>query len=887
MPREPRPEEQTPVHALPRLPATLFRALIPLAERDEVLGDLAAEHAARAAAKGRLAAGIWLWRQLVGSLPALARRSWWRGWTGFEPSASRLHPGGFMVESWIVDLRFSARRLASRPTYLLLAVLTLALGAGGTAAVFSVVRTLLIDPLPVARESEVGVFWMPGYWNEAEFLHLRPEFPGFAGVAAIRPQDLTLEVADEAMRLVHSTISSAELFDVLGTGAMLGRTFRAGEDLPGAEPVAVLSHRLWQELGGDPSILGRPLRLGGIPRTVVGVMPPGFWFPDPKTRVWTTTPLSSESMAGNYALVGRAAPGVSLDRMEGQLGAIAASLKARFEYVPAFDRSRSPSIIPLREHLVGQVRPSLLATLGAMALILLMACVNVAALMLGQVAGRKAELAVRVALGAGRQRLLQQLVIESLLIGSLAGVAGALLAAAGFRVLVGALPLGALAETAQLDWGLFWTAIIAALLAAAAVAVIPGAVLSRGSLQGSIATVRTAGLSGRGGRLDGALVVAQIALAVLLAAGAGLLLRSVAELRAVDPGVQVEGVAVIDATMPTGLSFDERRRATLEVLPALQALPQARAVAATQKLPLRGQGDDWGLTVEGKPELEESTTYFRIVTQDYFDVLGVPVLEGRGFLPTDRSGTERVVVINQALAAKYFPGEDPIGRVLHTGFDERGERIIGVVGNMAETGLADMGVPARYMLYEQVPYTSHQVAYVLSAARPQDVPRLIDAARNTLRREAPRLAVHGTVTMESVFEEAIGAPRQISTLLSLLAGLALLLGAVGVYGMISHFVTRRTREYSIRIALGLSPPKVVSQVLSRGLRLVVLGSAVGIGAALLLTRLLSSLLYGVGATDPPALAGAVLALMLVGVLAALSPALRASRTDPASVLRQH
>ncbi|HVG08819.1 MAG TPA: ADOP family duplicated permease [Thermoanaerobaculia bacterium] len=871
---------------LPGFPAALFRSLIPYAERDEVLGDLAAEHAERAAAEGRLAARIWLWRQLFGSLPALARRSWWRGWTGFEPrAANRMQPGGFILESWIVDLRYSTRRLVSRPTYLLLAVLTLALGAGGTAAIFSVVRTLLLDPLPIARESEVGVFWMPGYWNEAEFLHLRPDFQGFRRVAAIRNQDLTLELDGQSMRLLHATVSSAELFEVLGTGAFLGRTFKPGEDLTGAEPVAVLSYGLWQELGGDASILGRPVRIGGIPRTVVGVMPAGFWFPDPETRVWTTTPLSSENRAGNYALVGRAAPGVRIESMEGQLGAIAASLKPTFEYLREFDKTASPSITPLREHLVGKVRPSLLATLAAMALILLMACVNVAALMLGQVAGRNVELAVRVALGAGRKRLLQQLFIESLLIGALAGIVGALIAAGGFRVLVGALPLGALAETATLDWTLFWGAIVVALVAAALIAVIPGIVLWRGNLQGSIATARTAGVSGRGGRLDGGLVVAQIALAVLLAAGAGLLLRSVAKLRAIDPGVQVEGVAVIDATMPTQLTFDERRRATLEVLPALQALPNVRAVAATQKLPLRGRGDDWGLEVVGRPDLEESTTFFRIVTPDYFKALGVPIRRGRGFLPSDRTGTERVVVINEALAAKYFQGEDPVGRLISTGFDDRGERIIGVVGNVAETNLVEMGVPARYMLYEQVPYTSHQVAYVLSAANPEDVPRLLQAGRSVLQREGRRLAIEGTVTMESVFEEAIGAPRQIATLLSLLAGLALLLGAVGVYGMISHFVTRRMREYGIRIALGLPPARVVSQVMTRGVVLVVLGSAVGIAAALLLTRLLASLLYGVGATDPQALAGAVLALLLVGALAALSPALRASRTDPASVLR--
>ncbi|HXU30007.1 MAG TPA: ADOP family duplicated permease [Thermoanaerobaculia bacterium] len=793
------------------------------------------------------------------------------------------------MESWIVDLRYSARRLASRPGYLMLAVLTLALGAGGSAAIYSVVRTLLLEPLPVAREAEVGVLWDPGDWTEEEFLYLRPHFPGFSRMAAMTTQDSTLELPGEPLRMVHGTLATAELFDVLGTAPLLGRTFKAGDDLAGAEPVAVLSHGLWRELGGDASILGRRLEVGGISRTVVGVMPSGFWFPSPTTRIWTAVPLSSTNRSGNYALVGRVAQSARVDHMEGPLQALAKTLGARFKYPTDWDKTKSPAITPLREFLVGKIRPSLLATSAAMALILMMACVNVAALMLGQVGRRSTELSVRTALGAGRKRLLQQLVIESLLIGALAGAAGALIAMAGFQVLVGSLPLGELAETARLDWTLFWAAIGVALIAAAAIVVVPGIALWRGNLQGSIATSRTGGISGaggRGGRLDGGLVVTQIALAVLLAAGAGLLLRSVAALRAIDPGLHVDRIAVLDAAMPSELSSDQRRQEVLSLLPALEKLPGVRAAAATQKLPLRGPGDSWGIAIEGKPDLAESTTYFRIVTPHYFQALGMPIRRGRGLLATDRAGTERVVVINEALAAKYFPGEDPLGRILHTGFDERGERIVGVVGNVPEANLSEPPVPARYMLYEQVPYASYQVSFVLSAASAQEVPRLLEAGRGTIEREGRRIALQRTVTFGSIFEEAIGAPRQIAVLLSLLAGLALVLGAVGVYGMISQFVTRRTREYGIRIALGLKPVRVVTQVMGRGLRLVVLGSAAGIVGALLSTRLLASLLYGVGATDPRALVGAVVALLAVGALAAFVPARRASRTDPASVLRQ-
>ena len=867
------------------IPAALFRALVPSAERDEVLTDLAAEHADRVRTRGRVAARLWLWRQLIGSLPALLRRSWWRGWTGFEPDANRMHPGGSPLESWIMDLRYSARRLARRPTYTLLAIVTLALGAGGTAAVFSVVRALLLDPLPVTREEQLGVLWMPGYWNEEEFLFLRSDVPGFSGVAAYRPLDPTLEIQGAPLRVLSGIGASAELFDVLGAKPLFGRTFRRGDDVPGAEPVAVLSHRLWQEVGGDSEIVGRQLRLGGITRTVVGVMPAGFWFPSPAVQIWTPMPLSPENRAGNYAFLGRVADPGTLETIDGPLRVLASRIGERFRYLPQFDKSRSPGITPLRESLVGNVRPSVLATFGAMALILLIACVNVAALMLGQVGGRSTELAVRTALGAGRQRLLQQLGIESLLIGAMAGAAGAMLAAGVFRILVRSLPLGELADTARLDWTLFGAATVVALGAAAVIAVVPGLVIWRSNLQGIMASTRTGGISTRGGRLEGALVVAQIALAVLLSAGAALLVRSVANLRSIDAGLSLDRVAVIDATMPTELSMPQRQQAILNVIPALQALRNVRAAGATMKLPLRGAGQDWGMRIDGKPDVHDFT-YVRMVTHDYFNALGMDIRRGRGFVPTDRAGVERVVVINEALATKYFPGEDPIGHVLRTGFEDGGERIVGIVENVAEAYLTDGPVPARYMLYDQVPEIWHEVTFVLAANRPDDVPAIIQAVRSTLPRQSAHLAIDRTTTLAIVFDEAVGPAGQVVNLLGLLAILALVLGAVGVYGMISHFVSRRTRDYGIRIAMGLPPQRLVSQVLGRGLGLVGLGSVVGIAAAVVLTGVLSSFLYGVEASDPGALGAAVLALLTTGALAALVPARRASRTDPVLVLRQ-
>jgi predicted permease len=877
-----------PPARLPFLARLIFGTLLPLAERDEVLADLRDERASRADSRGRVSAWWWVNRQAAASLPSLLRRGWWRGTTGFEPRANRLQPGGPMFESWIMDLRYAARRLRRRRTYAALAVLTLALGAGGTAAVFGIVRTLLLDPLPIAREEQVGVLWFSGSWSEAEFLHLRPNFPGFQRMTAYRPEDQTLEVQGEALRLVPGAAVSAEFFDTLGRAPLLGRTFHTGDDAPGAEPAVVLSHALWQELGGDAAIAGKPIRLGGVPHTVAGVMPRGFWFPSPKTRIWTAAQLRPQNRSGRYTLVGRVAAGASIDNMAGPLRAIADAVGAQFpSRNPQWDKTRAPSMMSARDFFVGDLRPSLIATLAAMAIILLIACANVAALMLGQLDARATELAVRSALGADRRRLIQQLIIESLLVAIGSGLAGAALAAASFEVLVRSLPLGALAETARLNWTVFWASMLTALGASLLVAIVPGLAVWRGSrVQARLARIRTNGIAGRGGRLESGLVIAQMALAVMLAAGAGLLIRSVANLHAIDPGIDVRGLLVVDAILPAGIEPAARARVILDTLPSLQAIPGIKTAAAAQKLPLRGSGDNWGFRVRGRPDLSGVTTAFRMVSRDYFTTMGIPVLRGRSFDASDRLGSERVVVINDAMAGKVFPGEDPIGRVVNTGFDDRGERIIGVVGNTAEAALTDPPVPARYMLYEHVPPVPPAVSFVLRTENGAAAAPLLDAARAAIRRDGRQLAVQEITTMTSVFETAVGAAGQIATLLSMLAGLALILGAVGVYGVISHYVTRRARDYGIRIALGQAPSRVVRDVVSRGASLAAIGSAVGVAGALLLTRMLLSLLYGVKATDPLTLGAAVAVLLFVGMLAAFLPARRASLTDPSVVLRE-
>jgi putative ABC transport system permease protein len=400
------------------------------------------------------------------------------------------------MESWIMDLRYAMRRLRSRPAYTLLAVLTLALGVGGSAAIFSILRGLLLDPLPFAREAEIVVVWNTFDWSEAEMLYLRPNFPGFRRVAAYTIHDVTLESNDAPTRFVPGISASHELFDVLGARPALGRGFQTGDDRQGADPVAVLSHGLWQEMGGDASILGRRVRLDGMTRTVVGVMPRGFWFPNPTVRIWLPQPLDPTDRSGNYALIGRLAPGWSLEGMEPQLARITKALAERFTYPQQWDKTKNAALTPLRDYLVGSLRPALLATLAAMAVILLIACANVAALMLTQVNRRAGELAVCSALGADRRRITQQLVAEALVLGVMSGGVGALLAAVGFRLLAGGLPLGVWAERAVLDWTLFGAAIALAILAALGIALIPALSLWRGDLRESLTRVRTATAGG-------------------------------------------------------------------------------------------------------------------------------------------------------------------------------------------------------------------------------------------------------------------------------------------------------------------------------------------------------------------------------------------------------
>ena len=865
---------------LPRYARLAVRLTYPPAELREVLADLNDELVRRRTMHGGLAAHLWLFREIVNSTPHLLRRGAWRGATGFESEANAMRPGGAPLEGIVLDARFAVRRLRSRPLYALLTVITLAFGVGGAAAIYAVTRPFLVDPLPYTNESALVMLSHPGDWTEEEFLYLRDRKAGFAGLAAYVPVDATLTLENSPTQLMHSAIVSAELFDVLGVRPFAGRTFARGEDALNNPAIAVISYGFWQDLGGDMSVLGRRIITDGTPRTIVGVMPRNFWFPDPTTRMWVPGPFDPASRIGNYSLIARLSGDSPAQASLAQLSKI---IKERFtgELWPIW-LIQPLSIVPLREFFFGPLRPALLATLVAMGCIMLIACANVAALMLGQIEGRATELAVRAALGANRTRIAQQIVLESVAIGIFAAIVGAGIAALTFHVLVTSLPLGALAGRVMLDYTVFLAALVVAIAAAVVISVIPISALWRDRLRASLVHVRTSGI-GRGNRLAGALVVGEVALALVMTAGAGLLGRSVAGLYAIDPGVSRSGLAIIELVTPASLQRSDRQQLMERVMGELRAIGPVTSVSMTQRLPLRN-GWTSGLMIPSHPEIGRAGTPVRIVAPNYFETMGIRLARGRGITIEDVASDEPSVVINKKLAEMYFRGEDPIGKQIATGFGAIG-RIVGIVENVKESALTDSAKAVRYLSYVQTPFMVPIQALVIRT-RGDDAEGHLALIQSTIHHAAPSIAIQNATTMSRDIDRAVGPARQVMILLGLLTSLALTLGAIGIYGVIAQFVRRRGREWAIRIALGLSPARVVRHILTRGSTLVAIGVVIGLAGTVIMAKLVRPFLYGVSAADPATLLIAIGTLAMVGIAASVIPAFRAARVDPATALRE-
>jgi predicted permease len=792
------------------------------------------------------------------------------------------------------DLRFAARQLLARPAFSGLAAVTLGLGIGGTVALFSVVHGLMLRPLPVEDEQSLVTFWSDFDWRGAEYDFVRQRAEAYDGIAAYSLDGYTLRT-EAGSTLQTGTVSSAGLFDVLGVSAALGRTFRAGEDRPGAEPVVILSHGLWErEFGADPGVIGTRVDLEGRRTTVIGVMPRGFYFPNPESSVWTPLDLDPDTREyhgnGWLVLMGRVAEGVGPEQIQDDLTRVAAGLGERWDYPDAWDKTRNPHVVPIRDYLLGEVRPAVLLLLGAVGLVLLMACANVAALILTRTSDRTGEIAVRVTLGAGRARLARQIMTESVVLGVIAGGIGMGLAVAAFDVLVASLPVPAsFGSTLALDW----TALVASLSLAVGTGVVIslapmrsllGGRLSEGALR---ARSSSAGSTGRQ-RIQTGLVVGEVLLAVVLASGAALLVRTVQEIRAIDLGLEPAGVLAVDVLIPSDpTSADEVAQFHAALVEQVRGLPGVESAGLINRVPARDGGWQATLTLADRPDLEGDSrpnAFYRPVTSGTFSALGVEVIEGRGVEDADRAEGRRVAVVNETFARTMFPGESALGRIISSnGFTRADIEIVGVVRNVVIDDLVGPVPMAAYYPWSQ---TLRGSGYAVLVAKTSLEPvALAGPIRSLVRQLDSRAAVGRIETMDQVVDDAMAEPLRLRFFLALFSVLGIVLGSVGVYGVVSYSVQRRTPEFGIRLALGAAPGDLMATVVRAGMLPVAVGVVAGSVVALVASNVVAGFLFGVEPTDPTSLAAAAGTLFASGVIAALVPAWRASATDPGTAIR--
>lgn len=799
---------------------------------------------------------------------------------------------GTVIDTW-GDVRVAVRQLWRRPAFTVLAIGTLALGIGATVALSSVAVGLLVRPLPVSDEARLQVFWSDYNWRGVEFDFVKERQRAFSGLAAFSNEGYTLRV-NEQSSTVLATVGSAELFDVLGVAPLVGRAFQKGDDRPGAPPVTVVSHGFWQqELGADPDVVGRRIEIDGAPVEVVGVMPRGFYFPSPAFRIWRPLLLdpSTSSYEGNgwLVLVGRERPGLSRGELNADIQAIARSLGERFTYPEAWDKTRNATVTPLRTYTRGALRPAVLLLQVAVLLVLAIAGANVAALVLARTTDRAGELALRTALGAGRGRLVRQIVTESVVLSLLAGALGAALSVAGFATLVARLPLvEGLEDTLRVDWTLLALAVGLSLLLGVVVALAPvRAVLSgRRSAPGRERSATAAGGTGPG-RAHSMLVAAEVALAVLLVTGAAMFTRSVNRLYSIDTGFEPANVAVMDLVAPTRIMAVAERAAFFEqATERVAAIPGVREVGLVTRLPLRDGGWQGTVTIEDRPDLADGrqpNALFRIVSPGYLATMGIELVQGRGFSPADAGASLAVGIVSAQFAEKMWPGVSPLGRrVMHRfGPEPTWVTVVGVTEEARMTGMTGDNPLVLYVPLAQAEAPEAPVLVVKGASAAPPVP----AIRAAIRELDARVAIGRVTSLEAVVAAAVAEPLRLRFFLSVLGMLALVIGAVGIYSVVSYSVSRRRAEFGVRLALGASPGRILADVLGSSLVPVTIGVALGLTGAVALSSTVSRFVYGVAATDVPSLATAAAALVAAGILAALVPAVRAGRTDPLSALR--
>jgi putative ABC transport system permease protein len=801
------------------------------------------------------------------------------------------------MDAILQDLRYAARSLRRQPAFALLAIGTLALGIGANAAIFSAVNAVLLRPLDYHRPGRIVALttqWQKtgrrGTVSAPDFHDWHDATSSFAAMASFAGGEGSLNVGGIA-DYGNLTLITPEFFEVFGVDAFLGRTIPRTASA-GDAAAAVISHELWlRRFGGAPDAIGRSVTFEQRAVTIVGVMPPGFGFPD-RTDIWyypSVRPEGTSRSAHNYRVVARLKDDVAVSQAQAELSALAARLSAAY---PASNEGKGAAVVPLREQLVGDSRPTLYLLFGAVGLVLLIACANVANLLLARATGRTSELAVRAALGAGRSRIVAQLMTESVLLAGLSAAAGLALANWGVSAFVALAPAG-LPRAAEIgiDARVLLFTLAASVAASLLFGVLPAIHASRIDLNGSLRQGgRSAAASGSGARFRGVLVVAEVALAVALVVGASLLVRSFLALGQVELGYASERVLVVRTTVPAP-DLESARRANAAyraLLPRLAALPGVAAVAGVRGLPGTSLHSNGGYWIEGGPGPEVAgvqapQAVFTVVTPDYFRTMTIPVSRGRDFSDRDEYDAPMVAIVNEALARQAFAGVDPIGRQIMCGLDTpRFMTIVGVVGNVREYDPSVAPLPELYMPYRQHP--SYGTSLTLVARTTGEPMTLANAFRDTIRTANPEVPVRVT-TMTETLSASVATPRFRTLLVGTFAVLALALAIAGVYGVMAYAVSRRTAEIGVRMAMGAASGDILRLVMGEGLRLAAAGIVIGCALAYGLAQLLRGMLFAVAPADPVVFLAVPAALIATAAAATAIPALRAARTDPMSALR--
>jgi putative ABC transport system permease protein len=793
------------------------------------------------------------------------------------------------------EFRFAIRQLLKNPGFTAVAVLTLALGIGVNAILFSVVDAILLKPLPFEEPDRLVVIDQKGgfgAFSGGDFRDLREQARSFSGVAATSAGNMNL-AGDGAPVRINSARVSANLFAMLGKSPMLGRSFSIQEERPGVEPVVAISHGLWQRrFGGDPGVLGRNTRLDARSYTIVAVMPPGFSYPN-NTEVWTPLALSQadldDYLAYFLSLVARIKPETTLAQAEAELRTITARNEPRY---PAFRAGWTLATVPLQDSMVGNVRRMLFTLQGAVGFVLFIACANVANLLLVRATRRQRELALRLTLGASRARLMKQLLVESVLLAALGCVVGLVLASAGPNIVRSLLPAGfPQLNAVAIDGRVLAFSLIVSALTALVFGLVPAWQMRGVALNDALKqSAATGSARSEVHRLRAGLVIAEFAVTMVLLAGAGLLIKSFFTLRNVALGFEPRQVLTACVELPERAYPTPERRLAFqrELIERIQALPGVQSAGIISRLPLSGGNIGGLLEIEGlpapefKPGGDMRAAGIRSVSPDYFRAIGIPLRQGRALASTDRETSQPVAVINEAMARKYWPNEKAVGRrVKPTILDLPWLEIVGVVGDVRHQGLDQRPDPELYVPMAQSPPS--QVNLVLRiVSEPAPLAASIRSIVSDLDSDQP---VYRLLSMEKLVTDASAAPRFRTVLLSAFGGLALLLAAVGIYGVMSFSVAQRTQEIGIRMALGAQRRDVLRLIVRQGARLVAAGGAIGIVATLGLTRLLRGFLYEVTPTDPVALILVAAVLAAIGIFACWLPARWAARVDPMETLR--